>query len=176
MNTSIDFPTNLQMVRPWKGLGAGDLSMYAFTDSEAFAWGGNGERQLGLGADTAGKNTPTKMAFPSDVVLIEQLDGGFRHGCAMVRTNQGITTVYCFGSNTHGKLGQGTASGMSGVPTAVMDGGSVLEVSRIAVGWEHTCAVRKNNKEIVCWGLNHKGQLGDGTEASRPSPVRVLFP
>ncbi len=54
----------------------------------------------------------------------------------------------------------------------------VVEVPRataaahLTAGLFHTCAVRVSG-EIWCWGFNTAGQLGDGTDVSRESPVRV---
>lgn len=44
--------------------------------------------------------------------------------------------------------------------------------SDIAAGGEHACAL--TGAEILCWGRNLEGQLGDGTIIARASPVTVL--
>ena len=46
------------------------------------------------------------------------------------------------------------------------------EVSSVALGSRHSCALRKNG-EVWCWGNNQSGQLGDGTRQSRSTPARV---
>jgi alpha-tubulin suppressor-like RCC1 family protein len=38
-------------------------------------------------------------------------------------------------------------------------------------GWDHYCAVTTDG-DIYCWGWNHKGQLGAGTD--RPQSHRLL--
>ena len=42
----------------------------------------------------------------------------------------------------------------------------------IAAGESHTCALRPNG-QAECWGSNHNGQLGDGTNSDRPHPAPV---
>ncbi len=42
----------------------------------------------------------------------------------------------------------------------------------IAAGGDHTCAIT-NAGEVVCWGGNNKGQLGDTTTTDRPRPTTV---
>jgi len=48
--------------------------------------------------------------------------------------------------------------------------------SQLVAGQVHTCLVL-SSEEVVCWGDNTAGQLGDGTEISRHTPalVRDLF-
>jgi alpha-tubulin suppressor-like RCC1 family protein len=43
----------------------------------------------------------------------------------------------------------------------------------LAAGEAHGCAVTGSGA-AYCWGLNDRGQLGDGTSASSAAPVRVL--
>ncbi len=42
----------------------------------------------------------------------------------------------------------------------------------VAVGRFHACALRQGG-EVVCWGGNAFGQLGDGTTVNRPAPAAV---
>jgi alpha-tubulin suppressor-like RCC1 family protein len=45
-------------------------------------------------------------------------------------------------------------------------------VSSVALGEYHTCAV-KTDGSLWCWGDNGYGQLGDGTNTSRTTPVQI---
>lgn len=45
-------------------------------------------------------------------------------------------------------------------------------MTQVAVGRFHACALRRNG-ELLCWGGNAFGQLGDGTRVNRPAPAVV---
>ncbi len=46
-------------------------------------------------------------------------------------------------------------------------------VAGVATGGHQTCAW-KTDGSAWCWGTNEFGQLGDGTQENRSTPVRVL--
>jgi alpha-tubulin suppressor-like RCC1 family protein len=46
------------------------------------------------------------------------------------------------------------------------------DVAAIAAGAYHTCALLRSGG-VSCWGRNEYGQLGDGTETDRPSPMAI---
>jgi NADPH2:quinone reductase len=52
------------------------------------------------------------------------------------------------------------------------DASGALHAMSLSAGMAHTCATLESG-EIVCWGLNDVGQLGDGTTTSRSTPRYV---
>jgi alpha-tubulin suppressor-like RCC1 family protein len=50
---------------------------------------------------------------------------------------------------------------------------SLHDVKQIAAGDAHTC-ILTNVGKVQCWGWNYAGQLGDGTQTDRTSPVDVI--
>ena len=50
----------------------------------------------------------------------------------------------------------------------------IEDVSRIAVGAVHTCAVTVDG-DVWCWGDNYLGQLADGSTAERDTPAPVTW-
>lgn len=84
--------------------------------------------------------------------------------------------VWCWGDNSRGQIGTGTANAFVSPPVPVIAG-----VNAIAVGGYHACAVM-NFGAVTCWGDNTYGQLGIGSNkpdmVSSPSlgPVLGLGP
>jgi alpha-tubulin suppressor-like RCC1 family protein len=85
-------------------------------------------------------------------------------------------SVYCFGSNREGQLGLGTtgATGAGSVVglTDVRSPGYSTIAHTLAAGGRHACAVRAGG-QVVCWGHNLYGQLGNGTTTDSSRPVAV---
>ena len=84
--------------------------------------------------------------------------------CALTTTGG----VLCWGFNSYGQVGDGTTASPRMTPVAVSSLSS--GVTTISVGYAHACAVT-NGGALLCWGANGYGQLGDGTNTNRSSPV-----
>jgi alpha-tubulin suppressor-like RCC1 family protein len=90
---------------------------------------------------------------------------GAYHSCALMRTGD----VQCWGQNSYGQLGDGTTTD-STVPIHVQ--GLTEPTLQLTTGYAHTCALMSGGG-IMCWGQNTYGQLGDGTNLDRITPVAV---
>ena len=78
-------------------------------------------------------------------------------------------TVYCWGDNRKGQLGDGTG-GARARPVAVA--GS-LAFRALSAGAEFACGLTTKGA-AHCWGNNEKGQLGNGTSGGQANePVAV---
>jgi len=64
----------------------------------------------------------------------------------------------------------GRACGSTACVAGLCDGEQIRQLS---AGGAHTCGVRESG-QVVCWGWNLAGQLGDGTTQDRLTPVTVL--
>ena len=140
------------------------------TAGTALCWGANLFGQLGNG------NTAIQLAPVSvkDVGGAGTLSGvaaiaaSTSHTCALTTTG----AVQCWGSNTKGKLGDGSTAQRT-APVDVKDvggAGTLSGVAAIATGDGHTCA-RTTAGAALCWGYNSNGQLGDGSTTDRSTPV-----
>src|SRR5262249_55659318 len=76
------------------------------------------------------------------------------HTCGLRQSG----TLYCWGANEDGQLGDGTRQDRH-VPTRVSFDGPLADV---ATGGAHTCALDAAGA-LYCWGRNSEGQLGLGT-------------
>jgi len=63
-------------------------------------------------------------------------------------------------------------TGVEAVAPPVANATAALSFRQVSAGWQHTCGVTTTNV-AYCWGANHYGQLGDGTETWSPRPVKV---
>jgi alpha-tubulin suppressor-like RCC1 family protein len=129
-------------------------------DGTLWCWGANGYGQLG-DATLTDKAAPVPVtALGADVV---QATAGRLHTCALKRD----ATVWCWGDNDSGQLGNGTTTDSS-TPTPLTALGST--VAEVAAGSNLTCA-RKLDATLWCWGL---AKLGDETVWSgHPTPVQM---
>ncbi len=90
--------------------------------------------------------------------------GGVGHSLAL----RSDGTVWAWGWNGYGQLGDGTTSPrLRPVPVPGLTG-----VVAVAGGAFHSLALKADGT-VWAWGWNPFGQLGDGTLAQRTSPVRV---
>lgn len=78
-------------------------------------------------------------------------------------------TVWCWGGNQRGQLGNGQMGDDVSKPTQVV---GVTDAVAVSAGAQSSCALRKTG-QVLCWGINRFGQLGDGTLVDRASPVEV---
>jgi alpha-tubulin suppressor-like RCC1 family protein len=90
---------------------------------------------------------------------------GSQHACVL--TAEGA--VQCWGHNEFGQLGDGTTTQRT-TPAGVV--GLDRGVLAVSAGGANTCALLADGA-VKCWGLNDRGQLGDGTTINRLAPVTV---
>ena len=130
---------------------------------EAWAWGNNGNGQLGDGTAVS-KSSPVSVI--GGITNWSQVSAGGNHSLGV--TSSGI--AWAWGSNGYGRLGDGTTVSKSS-PVSVI--GGITNWSQVSAGGYHSLGVTSSGIAWA-WGFNLKGQLGDGTAVSKTSPVSVI--
>lgn len=93
-----------------------------------------------------------------------KIAGGDAHTIALKSDG----TVWAWGSNYEGQLGDGTGLN-KGTPVQVSGLANVIE---IASGSAHSIAIKSDNT-VWIWGSNAVGQLGDGSVTKSLAPIQV---
>jgi alpha-tubulin suppressor-like RCC1 family protein/uncharacterized protein YjbI with pentapeptide repeats len=134
----------------------------------AYCWGRAFSGEIGNGSNSGYIWTPTAATMPTGVTFTS-IDAVGSHTCALTTTG----TVYCWGANDYGQIGDGSTTNRL-VPTAVTIPGGVT-ITAIGAGSGHTCALTSTGI-TYCWGYNSNGALGNGTTTSSTTPVAVTMP
>jgi alpha-tubulin suppressor-like RCC1 family protein len=147
---------------------------YAFacgvtTTGTGYCWGWNRDGQLGNGTTTGpaqcfGEACSTRPVPVAGGLTFKKISVGYGHGCAITPAG----AAYCWG---YPPLGDGTSTGTT-APVAIAPN---LVFAMITVNMTHQCGVTTSGLGY-CWGFNGLGQLGDGTNQTRLTPVRIAVP
>jgi len=146
----------------WKMVSAGNYFAAAIkTDGTLWAWGYNGDGQLGDSTTTsnmspkqtlAGGSNWTKLTCGDSFITAIKTDG----------------TLWSWGSNSYGQLGDGTRTHRSS-PIQI---GTNTNWKHVNGGDNHIVAI-KTDGTLWAWGDNSFGQLGDSTTTSSSSPIQI---
>jgi alpha-tubulin suppressor-like RCC1 family protein len=147
------------------GIAAGVHTCAIVSGGNVLCFGGNAYGQLGDGT-TIDRATPVQPHGLGGSVV--QIATGQAHTCALKSDG----TLWCWGDNTGGQLGDGTFTARL-TPVQVTALGNTVQ--KIATGGFHTCVI-KNDGTPWCWGDNESGQVGDGTFTTRTLPVPITPP
>jgi len=134
------------------------------SDGTVWAWGSNSSGQLGNGTSGTNKSSAAKISNLDNVTIIA---GGYSYSLAL----KGDGTVWAWGYNAYGQLGNGT-TGTAINPVQVSN---LTGVTAIAGGGFHSLAL-KSDGTVWAWGRNNSGQLGNGSSGTgkdESSPVQV---
>ena len=130
-------------------------------DGTVRCWGSNESGQLGDAVSphaTSCRDGATTIDCATSPVNVNTIDDAtalaVNGGSACVIRADG--TVWCWGANHYGQLGNGTLV-QSNTPVQAM---GLTGVTAIAGGGEHYCALVAGGN-VKCWGENFHSQLGD---------------
>jgi len=167
---------------PWTSLAAAQLHRTCAVDvnGHVWCWGVNkahdadyyyvlGDRQ-NLHTNCYGDCSLVPVRVVTDANLtpladVTALALGINHSCAL----RSDGTVWCWGRNLYGQLGDGTNTDRV-TPVQVS---TLLGVTGVACNGDFCCA-RTSLGAAWCWGRNHQGQLGNDLTTNSATRVRVL--
>lgn len=150
----------------------GDSSAAVGANGDVLTWGYGFYGQLGTG-NTNNRSLPgpvgdQNQGFITGAVTIAT---GQDHMLAALSNGQ----VYAWGYNGTGEMGDGTNGGQRNLPVRVKDiagTGYLSNVKSLSVSFDHSLALLQTG-EVLAWGWNGDGELGDGTTTNRNLPVSV---
>jgi|GEM_PF-2417527 len=141
------------------------------SDGTVWGWGYNGYGQLGDGSEvtpdeysTTGSKSTTPVQA-SGLTGVTAIAAGGDH-TAVLKSDG---TVWSWGENSQGQLGNGTTTTYSLTP---VQASGLTDVAAIAASSANTVAL-KNDGTVWAWGYNNMGQLGDGSTTNRTAPVQT---
>src|ERR1017187_8582780 len=153
--------------------GTGNDLVLVWANTRPFAWGSNSSGQLG---DSSQMQRQVPVPVTATGVLagktVVSLAAGYAHSLALCSDG----TVFAWGDNTYGQLGDNSTNSHN-VPVAVNTDSGVSALSGevvvgITAGFYHSLALCSDGT-VAAWGFNRYGQLGDNTTRTRLAPVAV---
>ena len=149
----------------WKQVSCGYQYTAAIkTDGTLWFWGNN------VTYGQFGDNTVVNKSSPVQTITFGS--NWKQVSCSNTNTAAVKTdgTLWCWGRNSYGGLGDNSAIRRSS-PVQTVAGGTNWK--QVSIGFTHTAAV-KSDGTLWCWGDNFYGQLGDNTRTGRSSPVQTV--
>jgi alpha-tubulin suppressor-like RCC1 family protein len=161
----VDMPQGVKV----KTITAGQFHNLALASNgtAVFSWGDNRDGQLGNGTQT-NSNTPVLVTLGG--VTLTGLTATF--GDSLAVTTQG--QVLTWGDNAFGELGDNLALADATTPVFAQIPPGVKVVG--AVGGSFHFLARTDTGDVLAWGDNTFGQLGDGTFTQRNVPAFADVP
>ncbi len=146
-------------------------SLAVLSNGAVMAWGYNFSGQLGDGTTTT-SNVPVAVIVPSGST-VTAISAGWEENIALLSNG----TAIAWGNNSFGLLGDGSRvgpekcgkEGCSRTPVAVS---GLSGVAAVSTSMDLSLALLKDG-DVMAWGSNYDGQLGDGTTEASYVPVAV---
>jgi alpha-tubulin suppressor-like RCC1 family protein len=150
----------------WADIAVGRLTTCGVSDTGiGYCWGFNQQGEAGSASIALGGATFAPHPVDGGHTF-KTIATGWLHTCGITIAG----AAYCWGSNSHGQLGIGTADTIRYRTPMPVSGG--LTFSRITLGSRYTCGLTTDGA-AYCWGTNGTGQLGVGTLLQRTTPSAV---
>ena len=172
-----NFSVNALAIRIVKVSNGSYHSFGLTSDGRIYAWGRNTSGELGIGTTLARSNVPIAVkttGTPMDGKVVKQVEGGGRYEGSHSIALASDGTVYAWGLNQYGQLGNNTTTN-SRSPIAVQAAGTPMAgktIVQIAAGANHNMVLTSDGT-VYAWGWNYHGQLGNNTKTNSNTIVAV---
>jgi alpha-tubulin suppressor-like RCC1 family protein len=150
----------------WKQVSSGSQHTAAIkTDGTLWIWGNGSFGQLG---NTQSTNRSTPVTTFAGGTNWKQVSSGDRHTAA-IKTDG---TLWTWGNESYGRLGNAVATGNISTPVTTFAGGTNWK--QVSAGGFHTAAI-KTDGTLWIWGRGANGRLGNAQRiAARSTPVTTF--
>jgi alpha-tubulin suppressor-like RCC1 family protein len=125
----------------------------------------NGDQFRCIVTNALGSVTSNAATLTVRVAGFVKLSAGRYHSLRVDTVSQ----LYVTGTNTQGQLGTGNTTTVTTAQMVTVPGQTITDV---AAGAEHSLFLT-SAKEVWATGLNTTGQLGDGTNAPKVTPIKL---
>ena len=166
---SVRANVSISSIDPTGRIAAGDKHTCAIAVNDTiWCWGDNTYSQLGSAVFPDGISLmPIQTTALPGLRIPRRIVAGANHTCVLATDG----TVWCWGQNGNGNLGDGSFLNQGDPVQAVLGGTATM----VAAGGSTTCAALSDNS-LKCWGKGSSGQIGNGaTSLSNGTPVYTSF-
>jgi alpha-tubulin suppressor-like RCC1 family protein len=164
---SSGFDGGVSVGQSFSGAAVGAAHACAITEdgTDVECWGDNSHGQAGVPPpDLSTVVYPTYMGLPSlNAGSVSAVAAGRDFSCALMSKG----SVYCWGANDVGQLGNPTVARDTSTPTQVSLGMGIVALE-LARRDAHGCVATAGNS-VHCWGDDSVGQLGVGVGGTSPT-------
>ncbi len=151
-------------------------------DGSVWGWGFNGAGQLGLGATSTKECSARQVIDSTDpsgyLSDVNRVSAGDGHVLAL--KNDG--TVWAWGMNWYGQIGDNTTATERTLPLQVIEDPTTVPINyltgvvAVSAGASHSLALKADGT-VWAWGQNNNGQLGLGSDSTNKlTAVQVTDP
>ena len=184
----------LQVVQKWRTVSAGldHTCAIAALDGTGFCWGSNSAGKLGTGLTGFALPLSSRPLAVATAHKFNELQAGDAHTCG----EEAQVNLFCWGSRTHGALGDGQCAPSLGscgafdaseIPVTIVSDGNLdtaqLRIEQLLVGGKFTCILARARfgfinrvRRLRCWGSHDINDNSNGVSFDSTAAATVAIP
>ncbi|MGE5145090.1 MAG: RCC1 domain-containing protein, partial [Acidobacteriota bacterium] len=184
----------IEIVQKWRSVSAGfdHTCAIAALDGTGYCWGSNNSGELGAGLTTAALPRSSRPLAIATSHKFNELQAGDEHTCG----EEAQVNLFCWGSRTHGALGDGQCAPSNGscgafdaseIPVTIVSDGNLdtaqLRIEQLLVGGTYTCILARARfgfinrvRRLRCWGTHDVNSNTSGVTFDSTAAATVQIP